>query len=501
MEEDDILYQSIIADPEQVSSDVDVSGLRTETDTNPDLLGAVSEFPGLKFDSTSYDQYADLYDLYSRGLPMVDTGTTATDTITTPVVETGGEGGGGESQVTGDLTTTPINTDTSMIGGDLDQGGVGDGITNYEYTPEETAEQQQAIDQSIQDLGSLYNPMTEVPTDPAIADAALSSSFYVPALNPDSTMVQGLDPYGEEDLKAAENPMIVNAYNSVLQGVSSAADFIAQHGKKIYDIYGLVKGGSMGAITGGSSLLGLNPVTGLIGLGLSKVADIVKNTPSQLEYDSYSDEQKEIIEQEYGPGGIMEGYNTVSAFGEGIEATIESRLAQRTGNGIYDETTERLQNLANTVNPSRTNITAAVYDFDDDSQGEQQTFDSQQADQEFAETGDYDVYSGGDTGATSSPTPAADYSYEGSDEQDEATNYAPEPEPTYTAPAPAPAPAPTYTYYDGGSDNDNDSDSGSGSPGSSGPGGSDEMGSFAYGGAVKTIGLNDILKRKKYGKR
>jgi hypothetical protein len=112
-------------------------------------------------------------------------------------------------------------------------------------------------------------------------------------------------------------------------------------------------------------------------------------------------------------------------------------------------------------------------------------------------TQDYDEYS--DTPTYS--TPASAYSYEGSDEQDEATNYAPEPEPTYTAPAPAPAPAPTYTYYDGGSDNDNDSDSGSGSPGSSGPGGSDEMGSFAYGGAVKTIGLNDILKRKKYGKR
>ena len=36
MEEDDILYQSIIADPEQVSPDVDVSGLRTQTETSPE---------------------------------------------------------------------------------------------------------------------------------------------------------------------------------------------------------------------------------------------------------------------------------------------------------------------------------------------------------------------------------------------------------------------------------------------------------------------------------
>ena len=65
MEEDDILYQSIIADPEQVPSDIDISGLRTETETSPELLAAVSEFPGLQFDPTQYSSYEDLYDLYS----------------------------------------------------------------------------------------------------------------------------------------------------------------------------------------------------------------------------------------------------------------------------------------------------------------------------------------------------------------------------------------------------------------------------------------------------
>ena len=41
----------------------------------PELLAAVSEFPGLQFDPTQYSSYEDLYDLYSRGLPMVETGT------------------------------------------------------------------------------------------------------------------------------------------------------------------------------------------------------------------------------------------------------------------------------------------------------------------------------------------------------------------------------------------------------------------------------------------
>ena len=68
----------------------------------------------------------------------------------------------------------------------------------------------------------------------------------------------------------------------------------------------------------------------------------------------------------------------------------------------------------------------------------------------FAETGDYDVYSDTPTGTniyTGAPTT---YSYEGSDEQDEATNYAPEP--TYTAP-PAYQGSPAYSGSDSGSDN------------------------------------------------
>ena len=101
MEEDDILYQSIIADPEKVSPDVDISRLRTQTETSPQLLAAVSEFPGLQFDPTQYSAYEDLYDLYSTGLPMIPT--PATDTAQIPgaadiLVDTGSQ-----DQATGDL--------------------------------------------------------------------------------------------------------------------------------------------------------------------------------------------------------------------------------------------------------------------------------------------------------------------------------------------------------------------------------------------------------------
>jgi len=91
----------------------------------------------------------------------------------------------------------------------------------------------------------------------------------------------------------------------------------------------------------------------------------------------------------------------------------------------------------------------------------------------FAETGDYDEYS--DTPTYSTPAPT--YSYEGSDEQDEATNYAPAPTQTYT---------PTETYYDSGSDS-NVGDSGD-SYGGSGQETQDNM--YASGGIVARLRKN-----------
>ena len=109
MDEDDILYQSIIADPKQVSPDVDISGLRTQTDTSPQLLAAVSEFPGLEYDPTQYSSYEDLYDLYSRGLPMVET--PATDTAQIPGAADILVDAGDEDQATGDLVQDLVPTE------------------------------------------------------------------------------------------------------------------------------------------------------------------------------------------------------------------------------------------------------------------------------------------------------------------------------------------------------------------------------------------------------
>ena len=343
MEEDDILYQSIIADPEQVSPDVDVSGLRTETETSPQLLAAVSEFPGLQFDPTQYSSYEDLYDLYSRGLPMVET--PATDTITTPVVETPITDTSAGDQATGDLTTD-LTTD-----------------------PINTGAQQNLIDQGIGVQGAIGDPVV-APSEAPVTQQQIDE-FNFPALTQDSTAEDisqdlanqqvMLDPTGgniidEVALTGGDTGILDsvsgalsgvstaarNAFETVKSGASTAADFITTYG---YPAYQALQGNLVAA---GTALV--NPLT--LGLGFAgEIFESVGDTKSKQEYDSYSSEQQSQIDQAYGPGGVMEGYNAVSQFGEGPKATIQSRLDTRRANGISDSssTSQQLIELQNNL--------------------------------------------------------------------------------------------------------------------------------------------------------
>ena len=567
MEEDDILYQSIIADPKQVSPDVDISGLRTQTDTSPQLLAAVSEFPGLEYDPTQYSSYEDLYDLYSRGLPMVET--PATDTAQIPGAADILVDVGSQDQATGNLVQdlvptedeqTPtesnvfqgspfIETSPNVLSavnaaGEPIPGNIVDPITGNIFAPGDysdvagttsdprevidvAAPASQFVDQNfMEDDYGIYDP--NVPTS-----SILDSTFTAPAIDtvdpdqfaggiaqetflPDDFAQPTLGAVGTGDASIAEQiaaadraaaitpqelpveppidtatidaqtadelaqqPILTpdepgildtavsgvstaaqNAFEAVRSGASTAGDFITTYG---YPVYQALQGNL--AAAGASFLTGLTPLA--LGANFAgKIFESVGDTKSKQEYDSYSEEQKSEIDKAYGPGGVMEGYNAVSMFGKGVEATINERLNTRKANGIYDETTQKLENLANKVNPNKVNVTPPMYDFDDPSDQEQITFDLDKADKAFAETGDYDEYSGVGTGSTGPTVNIEDI--QGEEE------------------APAPAPAPAYDFdYSSFFDSGNGDSGGGGSPGSSGPGGSDEMGSFKKGGFVK----------------
>jgi len=343
MEKDDILYQSIIADPEQVSSDVDISGLRTETETSPQLLASVSEFPGLQFDPTQYSSYEDLYDLYSRGLPMVET--PATDTITTPVVETPITDTSAGDQATGDLTTDlttdPINTGAQQ--NLIDQGiGVQGAIGDPVVAPSEAPVTQQQIDEFN------FPALTQDSTAEDISQDLANQQVMLDTTGGniiDEVALTGGDTGILDSVSGALSGVSTaarNAFETVKSGASTAADFITTYG---YPAYQALQGNLVAA---GTAVV--NPLT--LGLGFAgEIFESVGDTKSKQEYDSYSPEQQSEIDKAYGPGGVMEGYNTVSQFGEGPKATIQSRLDTRRANGISDSssTSQQLIELQNNL--------------------------------------------------------------------------------------------------------------------------------------------------------
>ena len=95
------LKSLIVTDPDLVDPELDVSGLRTQTDTDPRLLASIADFPGISYDPTQFSYLTDLNELFAYGLPVVDTGTTTPETGTGG----GGTGDGGQATVPGAIDT------------------------------------------------------------------------------------------------------------------------------------------------------------------------------------------------------------------------------------------------------------------------------------------------------------------------------------------------------------------------------------------------------------
>ena len=421
MEEDDILYQSIIADPEQVSSDVDVSGLRTETDTNPELLAAVSEFPGLKYDPTQYSSYEDLYDLYSRGLPMADTGTAgdiAGETaITTPVSQTPISQTGAQNQVTGDLTPDTTFQDA--------------GATDVPGT--------------IGTLGDLTTPTTVGPLD--YTDAPVN----VPALDLSGTSTDLISQGVIETPQEFSNRAYGLDYEALDQEEQNIVDedYVTKYSLPTYTPS---KGLEINVPNTIANIIG-KYATGvpLIGTAVGTAVDYFtgdkdSSVSEGIDFDTYADPSVDAEEnQPYNQDFVTQvsgpvETNQLSMMQEYYNKPIEERIAETTGynpqdislagfdlkEGATPENVQAVIDILNTVGAvaslgsteavkkaaveiikreaarktTKAVIGAATSLQPDDSS--EPTLS--EADQEFAETGDYDVYSG-----TSSPQ-GPDYS-------------------------------------------------------------------------------------------
>ena len=92
----------VVTDPDIVDPSIDVSGLRTQTDVSPYLLGNIPDYAGIQYEAFNPNRLSDLMRLYSSGLPAIDTAQIpgAVDTLVDV-----GSGDGGQA-------TAPITTPT-----------------------------------------------------------------------------------------------------------------------------------------------------------------------------------------------------------------------------------------------------------------------------------------------------------------------------------------------------------------------------------------------------
>jgi len=378
-------YASIIADPNLMDPEYDISNIRTTTPTSQRLLADVPEYSGLKYDPTQRSYLEDLYSLYSGGLPTIPVEQTPVDTTpadTTPV-DTGGGGGGL------DVVNTPVDANTPFEQNLIDQGiGVQGAIGDPVVAPGEAPVTQQEIDEFN------FPALTQ---DSTAEDISQDLANQQVMLNPtggnimDEVALTGGDTGILDSVSGALSGVSTaarNAFETVKDGTSTAVQFISDYG---YPAYQALQGNLVAA---GTALV--NPLT--LGLGFAgKIFESVGDTKSKQEYDSYSPEQQSEIDKAYGPGGVMEGYNAVSQFGEGPKATIQSRLDTRRANGISDSspTSQKLIGLQDNLDITDfTQLTQEeISDMDDiDPADEGREIDFQTGEITGSPTGDVNIF-------------------------------------------------------------------------------------------------------------
>jgi hypothetical protein len=366
----------VVTDPDIVDPGIDVSGLRTQTDTS--LLGNIPGLQGVQYEAFNPNRLSDLIRFFETGLPAVDTPVD----VTTPDTGGGDSGDGGQG-TNFDPVSTPITTDLT------------DDQINEFVMPTDTygitsdpigIEDLQTVD------GEQIGSLGTIPGRPDIFDINQTGD---PALNPGSVNV-GQQPMAagpfdylqDNSISTIANPDIFDSYAGVndpqigdvgFTGYTPSFETPEQQEGFLQNVLGqagqTVEGAltELGKIPGaivdianqtvdvfgkklnvGKTLAGL-AINRIVGGPVSLVFDALQSLPkskSQLQYEGFNDDQRAAIDQAYGPGGVMEGYNAVSAFGKGPLETIQERIDNRYANvsdPANDPTIKKLERLRDTL--------------------------------------------------------------------------------------------------------------------------------------------------------
>ena len=313
------LKSLIVTDPDLLDEGIDVSGLRTQTDTDPRLLASIADFPGISYDPTEFSYLSDLNELFAYGLPEGDTsGTVTPPVITTPVVDTGG---GGQA-----ITPTTSITDGTNINtpGGLTQSGTFGGQPTFTTTPGTT----------VDDItGDITNPDGSYGGN-IVDEVALTGGAISPTTPP-------IDPTGRLPQTSASR----FAATGTLSDPREKQDFITE--EDAADPGFLDKIG-LGQFNLGEALV-KTAINTAIGKPVTFLLDFLKNNlppqdPRQTELNKLYDVQDGTIQS-----GLMKGYNPVSGGFPGIsEPTF----------GLQEAYQDRIDTIENTL-ADKYNMTAA----------------------------------------------------------------------------------------------------------------------------------------------
>ena len=299
------LKSLIVTDPSLLDEGIDISGLRTQTDTDPRLLASIADFPGISYDPTQFSYLTDLNELFAYGLPAIDTPAAAVP----PATGGGADSGGGEQILPFIDVDGPKNTEADqrlLDAGIGVQGALGDPVV----APGEIPYTQDEFDEFNREPVTPVSPTTQ-PIDPTGMLPQTSLPYMVEG-------ALGVDSREKEDF-VTEADLIDNT--SLLQRLGLPADFDLKRA----------------AVEAGINLVAGIPVS-LIARGLGAV--LPDRDPRQTALDELYDVKDGTIQS-----GLMKGYNPVS--GNPLDPTY----------GLQEAYQDRIDTIENTLQ-NKYNMTA-----------------------------------------------------------------------------------------------------------------------------------------------
>ena len=327
------LASLIVTDPDIVDEGIDVSGLRTTTDTNPLLLANLE--PGIKFDPTQQSVYSDLLNYFSGGLPMFPESTETAKVITPQDTDTGQE-----------VITQPTTTDTGFVNTPEEQRLIDSGIGVQAapgqpvVAPGEIPVTQQDIDAFNQGEARTILPQTTTP----------SGDTFAPG---DYTDVAGTlaDPREKLDFTPEEQSTIqriIGAAGSDVQNalselgkipgavVDSAKKTVKVFGKTL-DVGKTIASAAINAAAG-------FPIT-LVGQAVGAV--LPDRDPRQGALEDFYGDQFGLTTAGTIASGVMKGYNPVS--GGFLNTITGGKVGDPVNYGLQRTYDKRIEDISGTL--------------------------------------------------------------------------------------------------------------------------------------------------------